>query len=357
MRDGRRIGVLGAGAVGGALAALLDRAGHEVLVTARGEHADALRAHGLLLTGGWGESVHPLAVVDRLPADLDLVVLATKAHDSAAALEAARACDGVPVVVVQNGLGGADAVRDALPHSPVAIGLALFAASLVGPGRIAITGPAGLTLGGDAAALAVALPLLTEALPAPVGTASDVLGAQWTKLLVNQVNALPAITGLSVQQVVAHDALRRLLVASMRETAAVGRALGVAWATIGPVGPAAVDALLAEHAAPGGSLPGETLPSPSLPCETLPGEEVPRALAAGMGDEPNPASTLQSIRRGRTTEIDALNGAVVAAGVRAGIATPVNAALVALVHGVERSGAFLAPEAVVAAVERGLGDR
>ncbi|WAB83229.1 2-dehydropantoate 2-reductase [Microcella daejeonensis] len=342
MRDGRRIGVLGAGAVGGALAALLDRAGHEVLVTARGEHADALRAHGLLLTGGWGESVHPLAVVDRLPADLDLVVLATKAHDSVAALEAARACDGVPVVVVQNGLGGADAVRDALPHSPVAIGLALFAASLVGPGRIAITGPAGLTLGGDAAALAVALPLLTEALPAPVGTASNVLGAQWTKLLVNQVNALPAITGLSVQQVVAHDALRRLLVASMRETAAVGRALGVAWATIGPIGPAAVDALLAEHAAPGGSLPGE---------------DVPRALAAGMGDEPNPASTLQSIRRGRTTEIDALNGAVVAAGGRAGIATPVNAALVALVHGVERSGAFLAPEAVVAAVERGLGDR
>ncbi|WAB81060.1 2-dehydropantoate 2-reductase [Microcella daejeonensis] len=342
MRDGRRIGVLGAGAVGGALAALLDRAGHEVLVTARGEHADALRAHGLLLTGGWGESVHPLAVVDRLPADLDLVVLATKAHDSAAALEAARECDGVPVVVVQNGLGGADAVRDALPHSPVAIGLALFAASLVGPGRIAITGPAGLTLGGDAAALAVALPLLTEALPAPVGTAGDVLGAQWTKLLVNQVNALPAITGLSVQQVVAHDALRRLLVASMRETAAVGRALGVAWATIGPVGPAAVDALLAERAAPGGSLPGE---------------DVPRALAAGMGDEPNPASTLQSIRRGRTTEIDALNGAVVAAGGRAGIATPVNAALVALVHGVERSGAFLAPEAVVTAVERGLGDR
>ncbi len=331
-----RVGVLGAGAVGGVLAALLDRAGHEVLVTARGEHGDALRAHGLRLTGGWGESVHPLAVVDLLPAGLDLIALATKAHDSAAALVAAAAGDGVPVLVVQNGLGGAESVRDALPRSPVALGLALFAASLVGPGHVAVTGPAGLTLGGDAAALAVALPLLRAAVPAEVDAATDVRGAQWTKLLVNQVNALPAITGLSVQQVVAHDGLRRLLTASMREAAAVGRALGVDWATIGPVGPRSVDALLAAPAAPG---------------DPAPGEAVPLALVAGMGEVPNPASTLQSIRRGRTTEIDALNGAVVAAGAGAGVPAPLNAALVSLVHDVERTGVFLTPEAVLRAVD------
>lgn len=335
-RSSLRVGVLGAGAVGGTLAALLDRAGHAVLVTARGEHGDALRAHGLRLTGGWGASEHPLAVVDRMPADLDLLVLATKAHDSVAALTAATACDGVPVLVVQNGLGGADAVRRALPRTPVALGLALFAASLIEPGRIDVTGPAGLTLGGDDAALAVALPLLRDAVPAEVTTAADVRGAQWTKLLVNQVNALPAITGLSVQQVVAHDALRRLLTASMRETAAVGRALGVDWATIGPVGPRSVDALLAPPSAPG---------------DPAPGEAVPLALVAGMGEVPNPASTLQSIRRGRTTEIDALNGAVVAAGAGAGVPAPINAALVSLVHEVERTGAFLTPEAVLRAVD------
>jgi 2-dehydropantoate 2-reductase len=62
-----------------------------------------------------------------------------------------------------------------------------------------------------------------------------------------------------------------------------------------------------------------------------------------MGDVPNPASMLQSIRRGRTTEIDAINGAVVALGAQHGVPTPVNAALVALVREVERSGDHLAP--------------
>ena len=325
-----RIGVLGAGAVGGALAALLDRAGHEVVVTARGEHGDAIRRDGLRLTGGWGGSEHPLTVVDRLEHPIDLIVLASKTHDSAAALEAAAGLDGVPVLVVQNGVGGSDAVRDALPHSPVAIGLALFAASLVAPGLVEITGPAPLAIGGDAAAVAVALPLLREALPTTVDEVADVHGAQWTKLLINQVNALPAITGLSVQEVVAHDGLRRVLTASMRETARVGQASGVAWQSIGSTGLAQVAALLAD--------------------DPVASESVPLGLVAGMGSVPNPASTLQSIRRGRTTEIDALNGAVVRAGQRSGVATPVNAALVALVHEVERAGAFLPAEAVVARV-------
>ena len=61
-----RIAVLGAGAVGGTLAALLHRAGHEVVVTARGEHGEAVAREGLLLTGGWGEHRARLRVVASL---------------------------------------------------------------------------------------------------------------------------------------------------------------------------------------------------------------------------------------------------------------------------------------------------
>ena len=73
----------------------------------------------------------------------------------------------------------------------------------------------------------------------------------------------------------------------------------------------------------------------------------PRAMARRMGDVPNPGSTLQSIRRGQPSEIDHLAGAVVRAAQRNGRDAPVNAALVDLVHEVERSGAFLTPAAVV----------
>lgn len=353
--------MLGAGAVGGLLAALLSRAGHDVVVTARGEHGQAIARDGLRVDGGWGEFVARPSVVlvdagstedrlgtadaagatrgacadavagdARLVPPVDLIILATKAHDSAAALAAVSELDGTPVLVVQNGLGGADAARDALPHSPVAIGLALFAVSLADPGRVSVTGPAPLTLTGDPAAVAVARTALDGALPDEVTVTDDVTGAQWTKLLVNQVNALPAITGLSVQQVVAHDGLRRVLARGMVETALVGRALGVRWARVGSVGAAEVEELLAgdsSHA-----------------------ERLPRLLAARMGDVPNPASTLQSIRRGRTTEIDALNGAVADAAARARIPAPVNAAMVALVHEVERTGRFLAPDEVLVRV-------
>jgi len=325
-----RIAVVGAGAVGGVLAALLHRAGDDVIVTARGEHGAAIARNGLELSGGWGSHTARVPVVERVEPPVDLIVLATKAHDSAAALRALSGCDGTPVLVVQNGLGGADAVRDALPHSPIAIGLALFAVSLTAPGHVSVTGPAPLTLAGDDAAVAVALPLLSAALPAEVTVTDDVRGAQWTKLLVNQVNALPAITGLSVQHVVAHDGLRRILARGMVETAVVGRALGVRWAQVGSVGAAEVEELLA------GDLQAA--------------EALPRSLAARMGDVPNPASTLQSIRRGRTTEIDALNGAVADAAAGLRIPAPVNAAMVALVHEVERTGEFLSPAEVLVRV-------
>lgn len=326
-----RIAVIGAGAVGGLVAALAARAGHEVLVTARGEHAAAIAESGVHVDGGWGEWVAAVELVRSIPNEtVDLLVLATKAHDSAGALAPWAAHDGTPVLVLQNGLGGEQAVREALPHSPVAIGLALFAVSLTGPGRITVTGPNGLTLGGDPVAVAVAEPLLRGALPndgtAELVLADDIRGAQFTKLLVNQVNALPAITDLSVQQTVADPALRDVLARGMAETVAVGDAAGVAWGRIGGVDAQAVARIRA-----GG---------------TAAAADLAQHLAAGMGDVPNPASMLQSIRRGRTTEIGQINGAVVTLGAEHGIPTPVNAALVELVHEVERSGTHLAPSEV-----------
>lgn len=321
--------VIGAGAVGGVLAALLDRAGHDVSVTARGEHAEVMRATGLLMIGGWGEHRARVRVVDRAPDATDLVIVATKAHDTEAAVAAAAPPPGCAVLVMQNGLAGEAVARAQLPDSPVAVGLALFAASLVAPGVVEVTGPAPLVLGGDVAAITAFADVLREALPAEVAVVADIAGAQWTKLVINQVNALPAITGWSVQECVADDRLRGIMAAGMVEVALVGDALGVNWQPIGPVDATVVHPLLSDGTA-----------------GLAAGEELARMLARGMGDVPNPASMLQSIRRGRTTEVDAINGAIVDYGARVGVATPVNAGMRALVHEVERAGAFLTVEQV-----------
>ena len=350
-----KIAVIGAGAVGGAIAAVADRAGHELVVTARGEHLVTLERDGLRLSGAWGEHLaRPRAAETLL--DLpdvasgewrpDLVLLAVKAQDARSALAAnAPVLDGVPLAVVQNGLGGAEAAAAQLPSTPVIGALALFAASYLDPGRVSITASGSTYLGripripspaeaarmappDDAAALRVAVEALSPVIP--LETTDDFAGAQWTKLLVNHVNALPAITGLSVQQTIADPHLRAVLLASMKETIGIARAKGVRFAPVQGLD----DRLLRfVQRAP-----------------RILAQLVPRAMARRMGATPNPGSTLQSIRRGQLTEIDHLNGAVVAAAADLGLPAPVNATLVSLVHAVERDHRFRTPAEVAAAL-------
>jgi 2-dehydropantoate 2-reductase len=317
------IGVLGAGAVGGVLAALLDRAGHEVTVTARGEHLAAIRSTGLQLTGHWGTHTARVDAREVLPEGLDLAIITTKAQDARDALTANRsALDGIPVLVIQNGLESVAVASEVLPHSLVAGGLALYAASYLSPGSVSVTTPAATYLGGPAAEL------FEQALGTviPVTVVDNFVGAQWTKLFVNQLNSLPAITGLSVQETIAHPGLRRVLTRSMREVVRVAKATGVRFEPLQGL----TDARLTLFAA--------------LPLWAA--QALPLRLGRYLGSTPNPGSTLQSLRRGQRTEIDYLNGAVVAAG-----HAPVNARLVDLVHGVEDSGEFLTPERVVLLVE------
>jgi 2-dehydropantoate 2-reductase len=328
-----KIAVLGAGAVGGTLAGLLARAGHEVAVTARGENLEAIRTLGLHLDGGWGEYTAKLPTSETLAERPGFAILATKAQDAAGALrDSAAALDGVPLLVVQNGLGGLRVAHEVLPSSPLLGGLALFAASYVSPGAVTVTGAnpmiVGAGPGADAALLDRIAGVLRPALPIEV--TPDIEGAQWTKLLINHINALPAITGMSVQEVVADDRLRRLMTASMRETVRIARRIGARFAEVQGVSGGILNLI--------GAAP------------LWLAEQFPRLLSRRMGDVPNPGSTLQSIRRGRLTEIDFLNGAVVRAAAEHGLEAPVNAAIVALVHEVERSGTFLTPDEVAARI-------
>jgi 2-dehydropantoate 2-reductase len=148
--------------------------------------------------------------------------------------------------------------------------------------------------------------------------------------VINQVNALPAITGLSVQEVVANRGLRRVMTASMRECARIGLASGIHFETLQGL----------KH--------GRLRLLAIAPLWV--GQRLPELMARRMGATPNPGSTLQSVRRGQATEIDYLNGAVVRAAQALGRSAPINAGLVELVHGVEATGEFLAPEEVVARI-------
>jgi 2-dehydropantoate 2-reductase len=324
-----RVAVIGTGAVGGTIAALLTRGGHEVATTARGRQLEAVLDAGIRLSGAWGDYTARVEASDVLTHTPELAFVTTKAQDAAAAMRANAAfLAGIPVVVVQNGLGALTTAARALPRADVIGGLALYAASYLSPGEVKITTDGLTYLGGPVIATLYASRVLGAVMP--VRVTDNFEGAQWTKLIVNHINALPAITGRSAQDVVSDRRLRLIMTESMREAVRVAEAKEIEFEKVQGLSAGMLRLL-------------KRLP-PSL------GQVVPLLMKARMGATPNPGSTLQSIRRGQLTEIDYLNGAVVAAGAEAGVPTPVEAALVAMVHEVERTGSFLTTDEVVARV-------
>ncbi|WP_244857695.1 ketopantoate reductase family protein [Agromyces archimandritae] len=322
---------MGAGALGGMFAGLLARSGHEVRLTARGETLDALAGGRLRLTGAYGEVTARVDAGPALSERPELALLCTKAQDAPAALAAnAPQLAGIPLVVVQNGLGGVETARAAVSDADVFGLLTLIAAQHTEPGAWRVTAAAPSFLGRgdgpvDAAAHRIAS-VLSEAVP--VRAIDDFRGAQWTKLVVNMLNAVPAIVGRSVQEVVDDPALRRVVTASMRETVRVGIARGIRFGALQGLD----DRRLRTFA--------------RLPLAI--GGIVPLRMRRAMGDVPNLGSTQQSLARGRPSEIDHLNGAVVREAEAVGADAPVNRALTALVHEAERSGPL--PAARVSAI-------
>lgn len=329
-----RIGIIGAGAVGGVFGATLDRAGHEIAVAARGATLEALRQRGLRLRGRAGEHTARVEAGERIPAEVELVICATKLHDVERALRANReSCLGTPVLVLQNGISGPDLAQAALgPRARIVGGLAMFAATNHGEGEVELTGPGDTVLGlgtGEPSALAASLAgILDDALP--TRAIANFAGAQWSKLIANHLNALPAILGTSVQDGLADARLARIMAASMREGARAAAAEGIELAPLPMMWPGLRAALA------GGPLDAAAA-------------EVAK-FGPYFGEVPNPGSTLQSLRRGVPTENAELGGRAARVAESHGMRSPVTRAVEAIVDEIERGGPHLGHDELAARV-------
>ncbi|MGO1542941.1 MAG: ketopantoate reductase family protein [Gulosibacter sp.] len=331
-----RISVIGLGAVGGALAALLDRAGHEVTAVARPETAAVLSDRGLTLHGSRGEHNARLMVSASPTSDAELVLVAVRSYDTVSALPPhAEAIGEAPVLLLQNGLDGPDIAARILGRDAsqgIFAGLALFPATRISRSEVRLTGPGGLRVGaahpGEHAMAEVIAKVLNDAVPTV--TTTNLRGALWSKLLVNHVNALPAITGTSVQSVCRHPLLRHVLAQALTDAVLTADAARVRFAGVGVIEPAHVARIRAGRAL----------------------EVVTGRLATAFGIVPNPASTLQSIRRGQPTEIEDLDGAVVRAAAAMRMRAPIHEVMVEMVHEVSRTGQFVSASRVADEVAR-----
>lgn len=214
-----RFVVYGAGAVGGVVGARLAQHGHDVVLLARGEQYEALRARGIRLESAADSVTLAVPVVDH-PARIewgadDVVLLAMKSQDTAAALEqlAAAAPAKTAVVCLQNGV---DNERMALRHFANVYGICVMCPTgFLTPGVVQawstpVTGildvgryPSGV----DDIAQRVAAALRASTFLAEVR--ADVMRWKYGKLLMNLGNAVEALCGPAARTSAIAAAARR----------------------------------------------------------------------------------------------------------------------------------------------------
>ena len=241
-----RIGIVGAGAIGGWIAARLALAGHDVGVLARGETLAALGDGLDLIEGGAGRRAQVTASNDAATLGLqDGLILAVKAPALAQAAEAARAMIGSATVIVPmlNGVPwwfvAGQPLRSVDPDGRIAVALPLdqvigcvvhAACRRTAVNAVEVVHADKLILGeiaGGASERVAALAALFEGAGIRVEQSDHVRRAIWYKLWGNMtINPVSALTRATADRILAADALRPFMLAAMADAAAIGAAIG-----------------------------------------------------------------------------------------------------------------------------------
>src|SRR5262245_1170585 len=212
--------VVGAGAIGGTVAARLIRDGHDVLLCdADADHVDAINRDGLLIEGPVEQLVVRAQAVtpDGLPDRLEAVLLAVKAHHTATAMAAVapRLADDGFVVSLQNGLN--EPVIAAAVGEPRVVGAFVnFGADVVSPGRIMLGNRATFRIGEPGRPISPRVRALAADIEDAEAT-DNVLGYLWSKQAYGAMLFAIAVSDLSIADALADPAYRQLFVALARE--------------------------------------------------------------------------------------------------------------------------------------------
>ncbi|MGE0851844.1 MAG: ketopantoate reductase family protein [Hyphomicrobiaceae bacterium] len=348
----KRIAVVGTGAVGGYIAAHLAAASHDVVaIDGWPEHVEAIRSDGLRIIGM--ASSESLQV--RFPAmhitevqglskgpEIDVAIVAVKSYDTiwATALVAPYLAPGGYVVSAQNGINE-DRIASVVGWGRT-VGCVVgnnFAVDLIDAGVVKRTMPRDLAINslelGEVHGRATPrLRELADIMKCVDGCSitNNLWGVRWSKLCVNGMrNALSAVTGMSGNERDSHDAVRRISIQLGSEAVRVGQALGYQLESMARI-PAATFALAPDD--------------PKAMAEIE--ETLIRGTKASARSNDQRPSMAQDIQKGRRTEIDFLNGLIIAKGKDVQTPTPTHERIVQVVHHVERGQIEPRPENVLA---------
>ncbi len=322
-----KIAVIGAGAIGSVIGGLLSKAGEDVTLIGRKLHVAAINQNGLILDGESGKTVIQVKAAENLDFKPDLALLTVKTQDVESSVRNVQLfLSDALLVTMQNGVQSDDIVAGLLGKENIISSVVTFNGEFLESGKALYSSPLSKTVlligepfGAKGNRLQSLSVLFNKALPTDIS--EDIRGAHWTKLLWNLITAVPAVTGLSYQEGNHYPQIRELNINLMKEGLEVIKLAGI-----------------------------KTVPVPGFPLslmETMAKMPLPESssmmknIIESAGELPALGSILQSIKRGKSTEVDYTNGEIVNLGKKLGIPTPVNSLMVELVHQVETTGKFL----------------
>jgi 2-dehydropantoate 2-reductase len=339
---GKRIAVVGVGALGGYVGGHLARAGHDVvLIDFWPANIEAIRADGLRIDGMSEEERFTVTGVEALHVSdvqslarkrlIDIALVAVKSYDTEWATTLIRQylAPGGYVVSLQNCLNEERIAAIVGWGRTVGAIASMISVDMAEAGHVMRTIPkmgdrhtvfrAGEVHGRISARIEELVALFS--LVDSSKPTTNLWGERWSKLVLNgMVNGVSSATGLTVAAVNRNDAVRRFVVQLGGEAVRVGQALGYELERIGRFEPE--DLALAAEGDPAA-------------LERVESEMLKDAKPNPRDDVRRP-SMAQDVMKGRRTEIEFINGYIAAKGAEVGIAAPSHSRITDLVVGVER---------------------
>lgn len=327
--------MIGLGAIGGVVAGSLKSKGINVIAVGRLEQKKAIEKEGLIIDGVKGRSLYYLDVIPRLTEQVDLAILTVKTQDIQDAVDKSRDFLNTCLILsTQNGVRADKLLRMMLGEENIISSIVMFGATYAPFNKITHNFEGnwliGRPFGPNDQKVKEVVDFLKVAFSAV--EVENISAMKWTKLFVNFSNCLPALVGKSMQETYSNLEMCKLALRLLKE----------GFDAVGQLGIQLVD-------------------MPDFEVEKFKGLSFMPVEEAGpifskimttLSKEPLYGSILQSIQRGRPSEIDFINGEIANQAKLHNIEAKLNTRVTELVHYVEAKKIFLTFNQVLEEMEK-----
>ncbi|MEE9347981.1 MAG: 2-dehydropantoate 2-reductase [Robiginitomaculum sp.] len=310
------IGIFGAGAIGGYVGGRLTDSGVDVTMVGREALASEIAAYGMtishydlpILTVPAGRIDYAADPSALSHCDIIFVTVKSTASAQAAAILAPIAKPDAIIISLQNGIGNPQIIRAAMPRH-IVHGAMIPNNVVRGPKGHFHMGTEGDIIMQDAPHMDRLAQIMNGA-GLSARLSADMTGVAWGKLLLNLNNAINTLSDLTLREEMSGRAYRKVLALSIDETLSVLKAANITPAQIGKAAPDKLSKLLR---------------LPNFLYQPI----MNRILKI---DAKARSSMWEDLQRGRPTEIDFINGAVVKLGKSLRHPVPINSQITTLIH-------------------------